>query len=490
MDDSEPLVETEHGSYPSDHAHDECGVAGVWAPGEDVSRLIFLLMSMVQHRGQESAGIAVSQGEDIYAHVGMGLASQVFNEELLAELKGICGVGHVRYSTMGSTHLVNAQPVLVNTDNGAIALTHNGNIVNAVPIRERLQKAGVLLRATTDSELLAQLIATNLDQGVLPAITRMMEQAKGAYSLTILHKDKVIAVRDPHGFRPLCIGSLDKVGHVVASESCALSVVNAEFIREVEPGEIVVIDEEGLHSHRPLGEQPKAFCLFEFVYVARPDSHFFGRSVHMARRRMGHMLAREHPVPADIVIPIPETGIQAAVGYAEASRITYSEGLIKNRYIHRTFIQPDQRMRDIGVRMKFTPIKETLSGRRVVVVDDSIVRATSTRSLVRLIREGGAREVHLRISSPPFTHPCFYGIDTPRQEELVAHSMSVEQIRQMVGADTLGYLSMGGLLQAVDLRKGLFCRACFTGHYPTRIPPDEQARKLVLETADQRAASH
>ncbi|HOQ27460.1 MAG TPA: amidophosphoribosyltransferase [Armatimonadota bacterium] len=465
-----------------DHPRDECGVFGICAPGEDVARLAYFGLFALQHRGQESAGIAVSDGRRLKVSKAMGLVTQVFDEEVLQSLRGGFGIGHVRYSTMGSSVLCNAQPVVVETPYGRIAVAHNGNLVNCAPLRDELRERGITFEGTNDSEVVAQLIARYHQGDLEEAIVRALARLEGAYALVILAHDKVVAARDPNGIRPLCLGALNHGHHVVASETCALNVVGARFMREVEPGEMVVIDADGVREFQAVPIQDKRLCLFEFIYFARPDSCMYGRSMHLARRRMGHILADEHPVDADVVIPVPDTGTPAAIGYAERSRIPFGEGLIKNRYIGRTFIQPHQRLRELGIRMKLTPLTETLAGKRVVMVDDSIVRGTTTRRIVRLLRDAGAREVHVRISSPPDRFPCHYGIDTGNRGELIAATLSVSQIREFIGADTLGYLSLRGVMRAIGLHRGAFCRACFDGQYPVSIPRDQLLGKFALET--------
>lgn len=461
---------------------EECGVVGVYAPKEDAARLAFFGVFALQHRGQESAGIAVSDGRTISVHKEMGLVTQVFKEDVLSSLKGGIAIGHTRYSTTGSSVLRNVQPITCDSRNGGIAIAHNGDLINAADIRTEMEADGVIFETTNDSEVIAKSIAASDADSIEGAIAETMGRVKGAYSVVILTEDKLIAIRDPYGIRPLCLGRLNGSGYIAASETCALNVLGASYIREVEPGEIVTIDRNGLSEIQAVPTQRHALCVFEFIYFARPDSIMYGRSLHEARRRMGHELAREHPVPnAHIVFPIPDTGTPAAIGFAEASRIAYAEGVIKNRYIHRTFIQPDQRMRDLGVRMKLTPLKETLAGRRVVMVEDSIVRGTTTGQTVRMIREAGATEVHVRIASPPYRYPCFYGIDTAAQNELIAAKLSVEEIREYIGADSLGYLSLNGLIRAIGVKKDNFCRACLDGKYPLDIPDEAKLQKFIFE---------
>jgi amidophosphoribosyltransferase len=474
-------------SFPVfDGPREACGVFAVYAPGEDVARLTFFGLFQLQHRGQESAGIAVSNGERISLHKNMGLVNQVFDEPGLARLTGDFAIGHTRYSTTGSSSLVNAQPILAPLPAGAghIALAHNGNLLNVLDLRSSLRSAGLPLESTSDSELIAKLITLEANAGpdLEAAIARAAAKIRGAYSVVMLTETQLFALRDPHGFHPLCLGQLNGDNYVIASESCALNVVNARYLREVEPGELVVIDRLGLRSATVARADRKAFCIFEFIYFARPDSQLFGRSVYSVRRRMGQQLAQEHPVQADLVIPVPYTGGPAAIGFAEAARIPFGEGLIKSRYIHRTFIKPDQRQRDLGVRLALTPLREELAGKRVAVVEDSIVRGTTKRKVVRLLQEAGAREVHLRISSPPYRSPCVYGIDTAdRQELLAAKVKDVDEIRQFLGADSLGYLSLRGLFKAVNLPRDKFCAACFTGRYPLPVPPELQVSKFALE---------
>lgn len=461
---------------------EECGIFGIFGRGEDVARITYFGLFALQHRGQESAGIAVSDGHRLCIHKEMGLVTQVFDEEVLRHLTGHIAIGHTRYSTTGSSIVRNAQPLCCTAKVGDIAVAHNGNLVNTAHLRNQLVQEGVVFETTNDSEVVAQLLAQREEESIVEAIRAVMSRLQGAYSLVILTPNRLIGVRDPFGIRPLCIGRINGHHFVLASETCALNVVGAQFVREVEPGEMVIIDDEGLHEHQAIPMVRHATCLFEFIYFARPDSQIYGKTLHAARRRMGHELAREHPCPgAHVVVPIPDSAIPAALGFAEASRIPYGEGVVKNRYIQRTFIQPDQRMRDLGARMKYTPLREALAGKRVVMVDDSIVRGTTTGKLVRMLFEAGAAEVHVRISAPPVRFPCFYGIDMASQEELVAARHSVEEIRQMIGATSLGYLSLEGCVRAVGLHKDKFCRACFDGKYPIRVPPDVRVTKLMLE---------
>jgi amidophosphoribosyltransferase len=462
--------------------NEECGVTGIYAPGEDAARLAFFTIFMLQHRGQESAGIAVSDGDSIIVEKDMGLVTQVFTEDRLSKLSGGIAIGHTRYSTTGSSILRNVQPIHCEGNHGRIALAHNGDLINAAEIRTEMEAEGVVFESTNDSEVIAKLVANSSADTIEEAITEAMLRIKGAYSVVILTKDKLIAFRDPYGIRPLCLGSLNGSHYVVASETCALNVIGAHYVREVEPGEMLVFSSSGMSEIQAVPTQKHALCIFEFIYFARPDSIMYGRTLHEARRRMGHELAREHPVPgAHIVFPNPDTGTPHAIGFAEASRIPYAEGVIKNRYIHRTFIQPDQRMRDLGVRLKLNPLKETLAGRRVVMVDDSIIRGTTTGQTIKMIRDAGAVEVHVRIASPPYKNPCFYGIDTASQNELIAAKLSVDEVRDYIGADSLGYLSLQGLSRAIGVKKENFCRACLDGKYPVPIPDAAKVQKFVFE---------
>lgn len=459
---------------------DACGVFGIWGPGEDVSRLTFFGLYALQHRGQESAGIAVGDGYNVRLHTGLGLASQVFDEQVISSLKGDVAIGHVRYSTTGSNVLRNAQPFRDEHRSGPFAVAHNGNLINTIPLREELARQGATFEATSDTEVIARLIALSPADTLEEAIAQAMHQMQGAYSLAICAPDRLIAVRDPHGVRPLCIGRLNG-SWVVASETCALSVVNADYVREVQPGEVVTLGPRGQDSIQVIESERKACCIFEFIYFARPDSHIYGRSVYMARLGMGHMLAQQAPAEADLVIGVPDSAIPHAMGFAQVSKIPYGEGFIKNRYIHRTFIMPDQRMREAGVHMKLTPLREAVEGKRLVVVDDSIVRGTTTGPEISLLREAGAREIHLRISCPPIRYPCFYGIDTSVRSQLIASRLSVDEIREHVGADSLEYLEMRNLIRAVGLPKSNFCTACFDERYPIAIPRALRVTKYDLE---------
>jgi amidophosphoribosyltransferase len=468
--------------WESDKPKEECGVFGIFAPTEEVARITFFGLFALQHRGQESAGIAVSNGRNIKVIKKMGLVTQIFDEKTIKRLRGISAIGHTRYSTTGSSILCNAQPIQSTSVVGDIAVAHNGNLVNTRTLRAELEAEGCKFETTNDSEVIAQLLAKTHNGCIEETVRQAMLRLQGAYSLVILTPDKLIGVRDPYGVRPLCLGRINGGHYVLASESCALGTVAATYLREVEPGEVIVIDREGLHEFQAVPTRRHATCLLEFIYFSRPDTMLYNRSLHQVRRRMGHALAQEHPCPdAHVVIPIPDTGTPGALGYAEAARIPFSEGVIKSRYIQRTFIQPSQRMRDMGARMKYTPLKETLADKKVVMVDDTIVRGTTTGKLVRMLYEAGAMEVHVRITAPPVKHPCYYGIDMANEKELIAARHSVEEIRQEIGATSLGFLSLEGTVRAIGLHKDKFCRACFDGKYPIPVPLDVRRSKLMLE---------
>lgn len=442
-----------------------CGVVGVFAPGRDAARLAFFALYALQHRGQESAGIAVSDGGRIESHVSMGLVGAIFDEEILRRLSGYLAVGHSRYSTTGSSIVVNAQPLLEQTTIGEFVFAHNGNLTNHDAMREALSPALTLV-ATSDSEVLAKAIVDVEKPTMQARIADVMERAEGAYSCVVGTERQLFAFRDPWGIRPLCIGRFENGGYIIASESCALATVGAQLLREIEPGEIVWIDDEGLHSIKCAREEPPALCMFEYIYFARPDSKLKDRSIYKARYEMGKQLAREHPAEADVVMAVPDSAIPGGIGFATEAGLPYVEGLIKNRYIGRTFIAPDQAMRSQGVALKFNPILENLSGQRVVVVDDSIVRGTTTPRIVKLLRDVGAREVHVRVTSPPILNPCYLGVDMATHEELIAANLSVEQIRTKIDADSLGYLSLEGLLSATGRDASEFCLGCLNGKYP------------------------
>jgi len=470
--------------FPGEKAQDECGVFGVWAPGEEVAKLTFYGLYALQHRGQESAGIATSDGSRIFVYKDMGLVSQGFTENDLATLTGHLAIGHCRYSTTGSSTWANAQPTLRATTHGTLALAHNGNLTNTGDLAEYLAKnvpghADHANHATTDTEIMTALIASQEGKNFEGSALAVLPMLKGAFSLVFMDEHTLYAARDRHGVRPLVIGKLDH-GWVVASESAALDIVGAAYVREVEPGEFIAIDADGLRSHRWAEATPKG-CIFEYVYLARPDTAIAGRNVHATRVELGAQLAREHPVVADIVIPVPESGTPAAVGYARESGIPYGAGLVKNSYVGRTFIQPSQLIRQLGIRLKLNPLREIIEGKKVVVVDDSIVRGNTQRALVKMLREAGALEIHVRISSPPVKWPCYYGIDFASRAELIAAGLEIEDIRRSIGADSLGYVSMEGLIKATTIAEDRLCAACFTGSYPIEIPVDISSGKHLLE---------
>lgn len=487
--------------FNDDKMHDECGVFGVYAPGRDVARLTFFGLYALQHRGQESAGIATCDGATAYVHKGMGLVSQVFKEDNLRPLEGHLAIGQNRYSTTGSSHLRNAQPYLIETIYGPLGVAHNGNLTNALHLRHQLLKRGVGLSSTSDSEVITQMLAAPADvwgeswsNGIendrwVARLRAFMQVAEGAYSLTIMTRNAIYAVRDPLGLRPLALGHLEDGGYVVASETCALGTIGAEFLREVVPGEIVRLDQNGVTSFTGAPARRHALCIFEYVYFARPDSVFEGQVIHEVRQELGRQLAREAPAQADVVIGVPDSATPAAIGFSQESGLMFTEGLTKNRYIGRTFIQPDDQLRKEGVRIKYNPLHANLRGKRVVLIDDSIVRGNTAGPLVQLVRDGGAKEVHVRVSSPPVRYPCFMGIDMATKDQLIAHRLDVEGIRERIGADSLAYLSVEGMVDAV--RKAIqqktgHCAACFTGEYPIPIPDwlfsDERDKeKLIFE---------
>ncbi len=464
---------------------DQCGVFGVWAPGEEVAKLSFFGLYALQHRGQESAGIATADGEKILVFKDMGLVSQVFNEAALESLQGHIAVGHTRYSTTGSSHWRNAQPTLGKTAYGTVALGHNGNLTNTAELMELLEKRypnheGDLRSGnTTDTAVLTALLAGNADSSLEATALELLPKVKGAYCLVFMDESTLYAARDPQGVRPLVLGRLER-GWVVASESAALDIVGASFVREIEPGELIAIDENGLRSSK-FAETKRAGCVFEYVYLARPDTAINGQVVYEARVEMGRTLAREYPVDADLVMPTPESGTPAAIGYSEQSGIPFGHGLVKNAYVGRTFIQPSQTIRQLGIRLKLNPLREAIAGKRLIVVDDSIVRGNTQRALVKMLKEAGAAEVHVRISSPPITWPCFYGIDFASRAELIASGLGVEEVRQSIGADSLGYLSREGMVAATKQDENSLCTACFSGQYPIELPAADRLGKNLLE---------
>ena len=460
-----------------DRPKEACGICGIYAPGADVARLTFFVLYALQHRGQESAGIATCDGPVAHIHKALGLVAQVFNEDNLHLLQGYCAIGHTRYSTTGSVKLPNAQPYLIETALGPLGVAHNGNLTNTPALRRDLLQRGFGLSSSSDSEVITQMLASAPGESWEERIASFMARARGAYSLTILTQNAVYAVRDPWGFRPLCLGSVNGIGHVAASESSALGPIGAKFIRELAPGEIVRLDASGVTSVQGRPAERPSLCIFEYIYFARPDSVLEGRSVHRVRRLLGAQLAREHPAQADMVIGVPDSATAHAIGYSNESGIPFGEGLIKNRYIGRTFIQPDQRQRQLGVAIKFNPLPD-LKGKRIVIVDDSIVRGTTSGPIVSLLRQAGATEVHMRIASPPIRHPCFMGVDMATRQELIAAHKTVDEIAQHIGVDSLGYLSPEGLFSVAGDRQA-HCSACFTGDYP--VPVSEEATKGMFE---------
>jgi amidophosphoribosyltransferase len=465
---------------------DQCGVFGVWAPGEEVSKLTYFGLYALQHRGQESAGIATSNGKKLLVYKDMGLVSQVFSESALESLVGLVAIGHTRYSTTGSSSWRNAQPTLGKTASGTVALGHNGNLTNTSELLEILRANypdqsdnEITGGNTTDTAVLTALLAGNPDNSLENTALELLPKVKGAFSLVFMDEQTLYAARDPQGVRPLVLGRLER-GWVVASETAALDIVGASFVREIEPGELIAIDENGLRS-KHFAATKRAGCVFEYVYLARPDTSINGRNVYDARVQMGRTLAREYPVEADLVIPTPESGTPAAIGFSEESGIPYGHGLVKNAYVGRTFIEPSQTIRQLGIRLKLNPLKEVIKGKRIVVVDDSIVRGNTQRALVQMLREAGAKEIHVRISSPPITWPCFYGVDFATRAELIATGLAPDEVRMSIGADSLGYLSKDGMVQASNQKESELCTACFTGTYPIELPTADRLGKNLLE---------
>ena len=475
-----------------DKFHDECGIFGIYDHPE-AAHLAYLGLYAQQHRGQESAGIVSSNGRKIFHHKGMGQVAEVFPEEVLKGLRGWLAIGHTRYSTSGDSALLNAQPLIASFNKGLVALAHNGNLTNARQLRKRLEESGSIFQTTSDTEVLLHLIARSAKKDFEEALADSLRELEGAYSIVLLVGDRLYAIRDPHGFRPLAIGMIvqsqnlplgpglgREETYVFASETCAFDLIGARYVGEVQPGEIARVDDGGLSRFRFAPPAAHSFCVFEHVYFSRPDSIVFGRPVYASREALGRRLAREAPADADIVVPVPDSGVAAAIGYSGESGLPFRFGLIRNHYVGRTFLEPEQSIRDFGVKLKLNPVRSMLEGQRVVLVDDSIVRGTTSRKIVRIIREAGAREVHVRISCPPTVAPCYYGIDTPTQKELIAANYSVEGIREYLGADSLAYLSLEGLREAVGDERGEFCTACYTGHYPTKLA------QIQLETATRR----
>jgi amidophosphoribosyltransferase len=464
---------------PRDRFHDECGVVGVFGHPE-ASKLAYLALYALQHRGQEAAGIVSSDVADLHVCKSMGLVEEIFTPEVLAQLPGEFAIGHTRYSTAGDNSLSNAQPILIDCNKGKLALGHNGNLTNANELRRKLEHRGSIFQTNSDTEVIVHLVARSAARNLPGALADALQQVEGAYSIVLLTKEELYAIRDPRGFRPLCLARHNG-SWIVASETCAFDLLDAEYVREIEPGEMLRISRTGLESIRYAPDKPHQYCIFEHVYFSRPDSMVFGRSVNRSREELGRLLARQHPAAADIVVPVPDSGVPAAVGYALESGLSFRMGLIRNHYIGRTFIEPSQAIRNFGVRLKLNPIRELLRGQRVVLVDDSIVRGTTSQKIVRMVREAGATEVHMRISCPPTISPCYYGVDTPTREELIASQHSLEEIREFIGADSLGYLSLDRLRQAVGDTEGHFCTSCYTGVYPTELVQMEVAGTRASE---------
>jgi amidophosphoribosyltransferase len=466
-----------------DKFHEECAVMGVYGHPE-AANMVYLGLYALQHRGQESCGIVSSDGKGLISHRQMGLVADVFKEEVIKRLDGSSAIGHNRYSTHGQSHIKNAQPFVVEYSQGPIAISHNGNLVNGALLREELEAAGSIFQSTSDTEVIIHLIATSRESTLMGRVVEALSRVRGAYSLVFLTLDKMIAVRDPMGFRPLVLGKFPEGKHagayVVASETCALDLIEAEYVREIEPGEILSFGPTGMESLKPFPPGPHAKCIFEYIYFARPDSNLYGHNVYQVRKALGRQLARESAVEADLVTPVPDSGVPAAIGFAEQSGIPLEFGLIRNHYVGRTFIEPSQSIRHFGVKIKLNAQKEVLKGRRVIVVDDSIVRGTTSRKIIRMLRDAGAKEVHMRISSPATIGPCYYGIDTPTRSELIASSNSVEEIRRFIDADSLAYLSREGMYAHFNGRNEGFCDACFSGNYPIHFDDEGHTRQLYL----------
>jgi len=463
-----------------DTFNDECGVFGVFGH-PDAANITYLGLYALQHRGQESAGIAASDGGQLRVSRAMGHVADAFNGDVLAHLSGSSAIGHVRYSTAGESTLSNAQPILIDCAHGQIAICHNGNLINAGELRSNLVRQGSIFQSSSDTEVVLHLYARSKAVAIEDAVVESVSQVRGAFSLVMLTRDRLIAVRDPQGFRPLALGRLDGA-YVVCSETCAMDLIGATYVRDVEPGEVLVVSTSGVRSIKPYARAPLAHCIFEHVYFARPDSYVFGKSVNEVRTELGRSLAREQPVAADVVVPVPDSGVCAAVGYAEQSGVPLRMGLIRNHYVGRTFIEPQSAIRHFGVKVKLNPVRSILEGKRVVLVDDSIVRGTTSRKIVRIVKAAGAREVHVRVSCPPTISPCFYGVDTPDRSELIAATHTLEEITKYLDADSVAYLSLEGLLRAVDPERSSYCSACYTGRYPVELPQDEAAYlRLVLK---------
>jgi amidophosphoribosyltransferase len=471
-----------------DKFKDECGVFGIFGHPE-ASNMTYLGLYALQHRGQESAGIAASDGERVRISRSMGYVADVFDSRRLAELPGALAIGHVRYSTAGDSALDNAQPILIDCAHGQIALCHNGNLVNAGELREELVREGSIFQSNSDTEVILHLYAKSKARSIEDAIVESVSQVQGAFSLVMLTRDRLVAVRDSHGFRPLALGRLGDA-YVVCSETCAMDLIGATYLRDIEPGEVLMISSEGLRSKKPFPPAPLAHCIFEHVYFARPDSYVFGKSVNEVRTELGRVLAREQPIAADVVVPVPDSGVCAAMGYAEESGVPLRMGLIRNHYVGRTFIEPQSSIRHFGVRVKLNPVKSILEGRRVILVDDSIVRGTTSRKIVRMVRATGAKEVHVRISCPPTISPCFYGVDTPSKSELIAATHTLDEIREYLEADSVAYLSTEGLLSAVGSQRSSYCTSCYTGVYPVEFPRDQASYLQLALKLDKEAVTN
>ena len=450
-----------------DKLHEECGVVGVYGHPE-AANLVYLGLYALQHRGQESAGIVASTHSKMRLEVGMGLVADVFDPIRILKLPGPLAIGHNRYSTAGKSELVNAQPCMINYSAGSLALAHNGNLVNAHAIRKGLGSKGAIFQSTNDSEVIVHLMAQSKAETFVDRAAEALRQVSGAYSLVLMTKTELVAARDPHGFRPLCLGKLDGA-YIVASETCVMDLIEAEFIREVEPGELILINDQGIQSFFPFKKVETKHCVFEHIYFARPDSFIFGEHVYTARKNMGRAMAQESPADVDLIVPVPDSGVVSAMGFAEESGIPFEMGLIRNHYVGRTFIEPQSQIRHFGVKLKLNPVKEIIAGKRIAIIDDSIVRGTTARKIVKMLRDVGAKEVHLRISAPPILHSCFYGIDTPTKEELIAHTHDLEETRQYLAADSLAYLSLEKMMEVLENGKKKFCSACFDGNYPVPI---------------------
>jgi amidophosphoribosyltransferase len=470
-----------------DKFHDECGVFGIFGHPE-AANMTYLGLYALQHRGQESAGIAASDGEHVRISRAMGYVADTFDGPTLAQLPGSVAIGHVRYSTAGESKLSNAQPILIDCAHGQIALCHNGNLVNARELRDELVQQGSIFQSSSDTEVILHLYARSKARSIETAIIESVAQVQGAFSLVMLTRDRLVAVRDPHGFRPLALGRLDGAV-VICSETCAMDLIGATYERDVEPGEVLIVSADGIKSIKPFPPAPLAHCIFEHVYFARPDSYVFGRSVNEVRTELGRVLAREQPVDADVVVPVPDSGVCAAMGYAEESDVPLRMGLIRNHYVGRTFIQPQASIRHFGVKVKLNPVRSILDGKRVILVDDSLVRGTTSRKIVRMVRAAGAKEVHVRISCPPTISPCFYGVDTPSRSELIAATHTIDEIRDFLEADSVAYLSLEGMLSAVQTERSAYCTSCYTARYPVEFPRDEASYLQLALKLDKEAVA-